>query len=227
MMKRLLWIGAGLLAIIVLGAAYVLRTPETASEPITAVTLASNSEIATTDAGLTTFTISQASSQASFSLGEDLRGVRTEVLGVTDQVAGEIAIDPSNLQATLLGTIQINARTLATDNDFRNRAIQNEILETDSYEYITFTPTDISGLPDSIDLNETVSFTVSGDLTIRDVSQPVTFTVTATLTSESTLEGTATTSITRADFDLTIPSVPQVANVDEEVVLTLTFTANS
>ena len=65
-----------------------------------------------------------------FELDEDLRGSRITVVGMTDQVAGEVALDFANLADTQVGTIQINARTLATDNNFRNRAIQNEILQT-------------------------------------------------------------------------------------------------
>ena len=173
------------------------------------------------------FEINQDDSQVSFDLDEDLRGVRTTVLGVTDQVAGQIALDPTDLSTLQVGTIQVNARTLATDNDFRNRAIQNEILDTGSYEYITFAPTAVSGLPESVAVNETATFTIVGDLTIRNITQQVTFDVTATLVSATELSGTATTTISRQDYDLTIPSVPQVANVDEAVVLTIDFAADA
>ena len=46
-----------------------------------------------------------------------------------------------------VGTILVNARSLATDNDFRNRAINNQILKTGAYEFITFTPTQPLGFP--------------------------------------------------------------------------------
>jgi polyisoprenoid-binding protein YceI len=147
------------------------------------------------------------------------------VVGQTDQVAGQIAVNLNDLSTAQVGTIQINARTLLTDNSFRNRAIQNEILDTGSYEYITFTPTAISGLPERIDVGQEVAFTVSGELTIRDVTRPATFEITATAVSENELAGTAATVIQRADFDLNIPSVPNVANVEEEVELYIDFVA--
>jgi len=176
--------------------------------------------------GLKVYEISQADSQVRFQLDEDLRGQRTTVIGVTDQVAGEIAVDLSDLPSTQVGLIQINARTLATDNNFRNRAIQNQILETGDYEFITFSPTSVEGLPASAAIGEEVEFVLAGDLTIRDITNSVQFFVSATAVSEDQLVGTASASVFRADYGLEIPSVPNVANVDEEVELYIDFVAN-
>lgn len=173
------------------------------------------------------FTIDQAASQVRFQLDEDLRGVRTTVIGTTDQVAGQLSLNLADLSQTQVGIIQINARALATDNNFRNRAIQNEILDTGAFEFITFTPTGIEGLPASAAVGQTVSFTLVGDLTIRDVTLPATFAVEATAVSETQITGTATAVVNRADFGLDIPSVPNVANVEEEVELYIDFTANA
>jgi polyisoprenoid-binding protein YceI len=176
--------------------------------------------------GLRIYEISQADSEVRFQLDEDLRGQRITVTGVTDQVAGEIAVDLSDLASTQVGVIQINARTLATDNDFRNRAIQNQILDTGNHEFITFSPTSIEGMPATVGIGEEVEFVMGGDLTIRDVTNPVQFFVTATAVAEDQLVGTATASVFRADYGLQIPSVPNVANVEEEVELYIDFVAN-
>lgn len=180
-----------------------------------------------TGGGLVIFTISPENSQVRFELNEELRGEPKTVVGTTDQVAGQIAVDRSDLSATQVGTIQVNARTLATDNDFRNRAINNEILNTDEHEFITFTPTAINGLPDNVDIGGTVNFTIVGDLTIRDITNEATFNVEATLVSDTELTGTASTIVSRTDYDLNIPSVPNVANVEEEVELYIDFMSNS
>jgi len=200
---------------------------EAPTEPATP-TEAPATEPATEAAGAATvFTIDQAASQVRFQLDEDLRGVRTTVVGVTDQVAGQLSINLADLSQTQVGVIQINARTLATDNNFRNRAIQNEILDTGAYEFITFTPTGIEGLPAGAAVGETVTFTLVGDLTIRDVTLPATFAVEATAVSETQITGTATAVVNRSDYGLQIPSVPSVANVEEEVELYIDFTANA
>lgn len=170
--------------------------------------------------------INQDNSQARFELDEDLRGQRLTVVGATSEVAGEIAFNLSDLSQTQIGIIQISARTLKTDNDFRNRAIQNQILDTGPYELITFTPTAINGLPPSAVVGDTITFTIDGDLTIRHITLPATFTVQVTITSETEISGMATAIVTRSDYELTIPSVPNVANVEQEVELYIDFVAN-
>jgi len=147
------------------------------------------------------------------------------VIGTTDQVAGEIAIDPQNPAQTRVGVIQIDARALSTDSDFRNRAIKNQILQTDQYEYVTFTPTQIVGLPQTGAIGTPYTFQIVGDLTIRDVTKQVTFDVTATAAATSRIEGTATTSIAYADYGISIPQVRQVASVADQVRLELDFVA--
>jgi len=177
--------------------------------------------------GVRIYQISQAASQVRFEIDEELRGAPKTVVGVTDQVAGEIALDLSDLSTAQLGVIQINARTLRTDSDRRDRAIQNEILDTDVHEFVTFTPVAINGLPDAVGLGEEVSFTVDGELTIRDVTQPATFDIVATAVSENEVRGTAVTTISRESYGLRIPSVPMVPNVEEEVALYLNFVAHA
>ena len=173
------------------------------------------------------YTIDPAASEVRFELDEVLRGSPVTVVGATDQVTGEIAIDLNDLSTAQVGTIQVNARGLTTDNNFRNRAINNEILQTGEFEFITFAPTAVNGLSGSAAVGDTVEFTLDGDLTIRDITQPVTFNVSATAVSDTRLEGTANAVVQRADYGLTIPSVPSVADVEEEVELTIDFVANA
>ncbi|HEX6292529.1 MAG TPA: YceI family protein [Herpetosiphonaceae bacterium] len=164
-------------------------------------------------------------SEARFIIDEVLNNAPKTVVGTTNQVAGEIAVDPDNLSQSQLGTIQVNARTLTTDSEFRNRAIKNRILLTDQYEFITFTPKQLVGLPQSATIGQSYSFQIVGDLTIRDATREVTFDVTATPASDTRLEGTAKTTISYADYGITIPRVPQVASVAEQVRLEIDFVA--
>ena len=173
----------------------------------------------------TIFEIVQTESEARFKIDEVLQGAPKTVIGDTDQVAGEIAIDISDPPSTQVGTILVNARTLVTDNEFRNRAIKNRILQTDTYEFVTFAPTEVLELPDSATVGESFSFQIVGDLTVRDVTREVVFTVTVTPISETRLEGSATTTILYADFDLFIPDSPSVDTVEDEVALELDFVA--
>lgn len=230
-------VAALVLFVLLLGSCSILQEPEAPSAPLEAVPVEVDntaadevSEGETNDAagGATTvFTIDPSASTVSFILDEELRGQPKTVVGTTDQVSGEIAVNLQQPGETQLGVILINARTFVTDSDLRNRAIQNRILNTGQYEFVTFTPTEISGLPDSAAVGDQISFTISGYLTIRDITQPVMFSAVVTIASESQLVGTASTVVDRSAFDLAIPSVRDVANVEEQVELSIEFTANA
>ncbi|MGB3717378.1 MAG: YceI family protein [Candidatus Promineifilaceae bacterium] len=171
------------------------------------------------------FEIVQAESEARFIIDEVLRGNPKNVIGLTDQIAGEILFDAADPASAQVGTILVNARTLSTDDNRRNRAIGNQILDSDNFEFISFTPTAVTGLPASAGAGESVTFQITGDLAIRDVTNEVTFQVTVVPVSADRLEGRASTTIQRGDYGLIIPSVPFVANVGEEVLLELDFVA--
>lgn len=235
--------------------AYAMRPPAQASQPIQAVPLSSPSPVQATavESGIfppagqnptaavesatalppaqtpvssnpIVYEIIQAESQVSFSVDEILRGEPFTAVGTTDQVAGEIQVDFEQASAQL-GLIQVNARTLKTDNQFRDRAIANQILQTGQYEYITFTPRELSGIPGSGEFGKPITFQVTGDLTIRDITHPVTFEVTVTFDSKDRMEGKASATVLRSDYNLVIPSVPQVADVSDEVLLEIAFVA--
>lgn len=171
------------------------------------------------------FTILSAESEARFLIDEVLRGRPNTVVGVTDQVAGELAVDPANPAAAQVGPVIVNARTLVTDNNFRNNAIKNRILLTNTYEYITFTPTAIRGLPTTVTLGQPFDFEIEGDLTITDETRTVVFAVTVTPVSTERIEGLARTTVLWRDFGLFIPDSPSVDTVADEVTLELEFVA--
>jgi polyisoprenoid-binding protein YceI len=90
---------------------------------------------------------------------------------------------------------------------------------------VTFTPTALVGLPETVAVGESFSFQITGDLTIRDITRSVTFDVTVNAEAADRLTGSARATVLRSDYGLTIPSVPQVAEVSDEVILELDFTA--
>ncbi len=173
------------------------------------------------------FKINPEKSKAVFSIDEKLRGKPFTVLGVTSKVSGDITLSPDDLSQAKIGVIQIDARDLSTDSSFRNTAIRRFILESnkDEFQFITFEPTAIDGLPASAKVGDTLTFKITGNLKVRAIVKPVTFETTATMVSDTEISGTAKTVVTRTDYELTIPSVPGVADVADEVPLEITFVA--
>lgn len=211
-------------------------TTELTTPPITSSTTADTpgtsgiggGSTASTAGGELGFVISSDESQAGFELDETLRGNPNHVVGTTSEVAGQFRFDPSDPSTMELSQVVVNARTLQTDSSLRDRAIRGPVVldsASDEFELITFDPTAIEGLPDTLSVGDSASFTVTGDLTIKGTTQPVTFAVDASWPQQDRIEGTATATVDRTAFGIFIPNAPGVADVSDEVTLTFDFVA--
>jgi polyisoprenoid-binding protein YceI len=169
----------------------------------------------------------QEGTEARFYIDEVLMGSDKTVIGVTSLVEGQIMLDPANPGRVQLTPIRIDARDLTTDSNQRNGAIRRFVLQSnqEQYQYIIFEPTAITGLPATVELGQPFTFAVTGQLTIRDITREETFQLSVTATSETEVVGIGATTILRDNYALTIPSVPSVANVSEEVKLEIEFVA--
>src|SRR5450432_318984 len=255
MNRRNITIAIGVVVIGVGGYAYLylLGGNGVASAPISAPTLVANSGSSangtdsaasgtdsadsasgTSEAGGTggtqrRFSIAATSSNVQFTLTEVLLGNPNTVVGKTNQVAGDILVDLDQPSKSQIGTIRIDARTFATDSPMRDRMIRGPILASsqDQFEFINFVPTAVTGLPDKIVAGQAYTFQVVGDMTVHGVTKPATFDVSAKLVSGTPdhLDGTATTTVMRADYNLQIPKVQTVADVSDAVKLEIDFVA--
>ena len=130
-MRRLLLIVLGLALVVVLAAAalaavivaregpeglgdavnalalFLQGDHEEASGPVTAPGLEA-------ETGARVFSIVQEESEVRFLIDEVLRGADFTVVGVTNQVAGDISVNAARPAESGIGLIRINARTLAT-----------------------------------------------------------------------------------------------------------------
>lgn len=169
------------------------------------------------------------SSEARFVVDEILLGEPKTVVGVTNEVAGEMLIDLDHPANSIVGVIRVNVRTLETDNDFRNRALRGQILQADrpEYEFATFTPRNLSGLPERVTIGEAFTFQIVGSLNLHGVSQDITFDATVTPISETEVQGTASTVVLYRDFGMSIPEASGVAGVSDEVRFEIDFVAQT
>ena len=226
-MRRLVWIVFALVVIAVLvvggGYLYLVMTGGSgeASQAISAPTLEPQT------ANSVVYSIIPEESEVRFVVDEDLRTGPNTVVGTTRDVAGDIALDSAHPANSEIGLIRINVRTLTTDSSMRNNTLRSFILKSaqDQYEFAEFQPTAISGLPDRVSAGQPVSFQVTGDLTVTGTTRSVTFDTTATLGDDQRLTGQATATVQYKDFNLTIPNVPSVLSVEDNVRLEIDFTA--
>ena len=142
-------------------------------------------------------------------------------------MAGDLIVDLGSPPDSEVGTIRINVRTLRTDDSRRDRAIRSRVLQSsqDAYEFVEFTPTSLVGLPADLAVGDKFEFAIIGALAIREVSVDVEFDAVVTLETDRSLSGSATATILRKTFDLSIPSVPFVASVGEDVEIRIEFVA--
>jgi polyisoprenoid-binding protein YceI len=182
-----------------------LAAPTQAPTQAPAATVAAAQEPTATPAAATgsatVYRIDADQSEARYEVGETFfQGNRFAVaIGRTKGIAGDVLVDFANPANSQIGTIVIDVSQLTSDEGRRDNYIRNNALQSSRFPQATFTPTKIEGLPASAQPGDTLTLKVTGDLTVKETTKPVTFDVTLK-TADNQLTGTATTEILLSDF---------------------------
>jgi polyisoprenoid-binding protein YceI len=141
-------------------------------------------------------------SEARYEVGETFfQGNRFAVaIGRTKGIAGDVLVDFANPANSQIGTIVIDVSQLTSDEGRRDNYIRNNALQSSQYPQATFVPTQIEGIPASVSPGDTLTLKVTGDLTVKETTRPVTFDVTLTAGRDK-VTGSAVTEILLSDFD--------------------------
>ncbi len=172
-----------------------------------------------------TYIIDPSASIVEFRIAEILRGHPFTPVGTSSNITGDVTISGQNI---IIGTIAVNARSFKTDNSRRDSTIVRFILKAEdpANEFIYFNPKTITGLSTSTSVSsgKNVIFNVSGDLRISSTTKPATFIVTMKMNGD-VVTGTAATTIKRSDYNLIIPRLSFVADVDDTFTVIAKVTA--
>jgi polyisoprenoid-binding protein YceI len=165
-------------------------------------------------------------SEARYKAREVLAGqtLPNDAIGVTNGVAGAIALSPTGTVMKDQSKITVDLRNLKSDQSMRDGFLQRSTLNTDQYPNAVFVPSEVKGLPSPLPTSGEATFQILGDLTLRDVTRPATWEVTATFSPEG-VTGLATTAFMLADYSIPKPSVPRVASIEDKITLELAFKA--
>jgi polyisoprenoid-binding protein YceI len=176
--------------------------------------------------GARTFTIVSEQSEASYEVQEQFlsRDLPNQAIGKTNAVAGEFQFSLDGKPSGKVTKITVDLSKLTSDESRRDNRIRTQWLESNKYPNAIFTSTDAQGLPESYTEGQDVSFKLTGDMTIRDVTKPVTFDVTGKLVGD-TITGSATTQILMKDFGIDPPNIAGMLTVKDGVTVKLNFTA--
>jgi len=149
----------------------------------------------------------------------------SDAIGATKSVEGNIKLKSNGELDKSNSFIQIRMDTLKSDSNYRDRYVNNKTLETDTYKYAKFTPTETVDLNWPLPITETLEFKLIGDMTIKTTTKRLTWIIKCS-NNGSTLVGKATTEFTFEDFNLTKPTVMSVVSVEDQIRLELEFEAN-
>lgn len=140
--------------------------------------------------------------------------------GTFDAWTAEISFDANDLAASKLSAAFWPA-TVKTGNVMYNGTLQQaDWFDVKGYQQVTFTSTSITAKEDG-------QYTANGDLTIRDITKPVTFDFTLSDLEASPVKATGELAIDRLDFDLGKQSDASAEWVGKEIKIKLDITATA
>lgn len=206
-------------------------TATTAAEPgMTPTDSMSAMEITPTESvntGPVEYQIDPSESSVSYEVGETFFNQNNRfnvAIGVTNGINGSVQLDVLNPQSTTLSTITVDISQFESDSGRRDNTIRDRFLESSRFPIATFVPTQITGLPEQYNVGEMLSFQVTGDLTVREATRPVTFDVQASL-NEGILAGQASTTLLMSEFGVGPIQMAGVLGTEDEVKITFNFVA--
>jgi len=169
------------------------------------------------DASQRRFRIDPAQSEVRYEVGETFFSENNRfavAIGRTSGISGDILVDLDQPAASRLGEIVIDVSQFTSDESRRDNYIRRSGLESARFPLARFTTTALEGLPAAIASGEDVTFTIRGELTVKEITRPVTWQATIRWEGDE-LIGTAETEILMSDFGVGPIRIPFLATEDE------------
>ncbi len=145
-----------------------------------------------------------------------------DAVGETASISGSLMLSPEGNVIRGGSRFVIRLADLESDQDRRDNFLRRNTLNTEEFPDAVFIPTGVRGLPNPLPTEGEAAFLLDGDLTIRDVTRPVTWQVEAEFANGAVL-GRAETRFTFGDMGLTVPSVGSVLSIRDDIRLEFDF----
>jgi polyisoprenoid-binding protein YceI len=130
---------------------------------------------------------------------------------------GSVNPDSSLLKVGLSG--------FRSDEDRRDRWVRTSLFNTGQFPNAELAVTGFDGLPWPLPESGEATFKLNGDLTIQEVTRPVSWDVTAQFAGES-VTGQAKTMVTFDQFELSKPTFAFILSVEDEIFLEIDIVAS-
>jgi|CXWL01.1.fsa_nt_gi polyisoprenoid-binding protein YceI len=200
----------------------------TAAAKSTAVTAATRpAEETPASPGGLAFEIIPEQSEATYLAGETLAsvGLPSTAQGETKEIAGAIFLtaDGFDLDPTNETKFTVQLASLKTDQDRRDNRVR-EALEVVKFPIATFVATAVSGVDQSLPIEQEHAFQMTGLMTLHGVEKEVMWEVKARREGDI-LTALATITILYADFGITKPDIGGFVSVEDDVTLQMDIVA--
>ena len=163
-------------------------------------------------------------SSVTYQVEEDLAGRSKTTEGTTTVLGGDIAVNVDDPAASRIGTIVVNVEMLESDSSLRDKRIRHDFLESTHNPFATFEPTAVEGLGAAASDGEPVEVTLSGDLTVKETTAPVTFAGEVALDGDE-VRATVSSTVLMSTFDVGPINIAGLAHTSNEVELTFDLVA--
>ena len=177
-----------------------------------------------TESATAVYTLAPGASEARFVVNETLAGrtLPNDAVGVTKAVTGAVAFDAGGQPVPDGSKVTVDVRNIQTDRNLRDGFVRRDLLQVAQYPNVTFVATQAKGLDLPLPTGGEVTFELTGDLTVKNVTKPVIWQVTAKASGKE-VTGKAFTVFQFPYFSLQKPSVLAVLSVADDIRLELDF----
>lgn len=165
-------------------------------------------------------------SEATYEINESLQGKPVRVVGKNKGLSGNIVLN-SVTNEVMNADINLDANGFVTDIAKRDENVEGMVLKSNQPEnaLITFSGTAFEGFPTQIEVGVKYPVIAKGNLTISGVSKEVSLDSHVTLLADGSMSIHGKTSLKYADFGLSIPNFPFLANISETVDISVNLIA--
>ena len=178
------------------------------------------------DSGGAVLTVEDGSA-ARYLVGEELVRIPNPIVAVgeTSDVSGAITFDADGEADADESTVFVGLSGFVSDEDRRDNYVRSRLFDTRRFPDAELAVRETPGLPWPLPESGEASFQIVGDLTIQGVSKSVTWDAEARFSADS-VEGSAFTTVTFDDFELTKPSFAFIISVEDEIRLEMDIIAS-
>ncbi len=153
-------------------------------------------------------------SEVGYRVSEVLFGIDTEGVGRTEDVTGSVTlIDTTMTEAEFT----VDVASMKSDDGRRDGQFRGRIMETQTFPTASFTLTSPIDLGVTATEGATLDTTISGELTMHGVTNPVSFEIAAKIEGNR-LGVIGTIPITFVDYDIVDPSITGITVKPEGVI---------